>query len=98
MSSAGDALKANFTLVFKENRWGNAESVSGGGSALSSPSVLPTLPTRTVFDPLCGWRHWRGSNLSSTSLPPIGTGKRVVLSGAPAILLPIFSAGALGNI
>jgi hypothetical protein len=61
-------LAEKFALVFRENRWGNAESVSGAGSALSSPSVLECvqvldelirrLKIRSINDVPCGDFYW----------------------------------------
>lgn len=68
MNVSKEILKENFKLVFKENRWGNAESVSGGGSALSSPSVLQAVQgleevirrfhIRSMNDVPCGDFYW----------------------------------------
>jgi len=58
----------DFTLVFKENRWGNAESASGAGSALSSQPVLDSvraldelirrLTIHSINDAPCGDFNW----------------------------------------
>jgi hypothetical protein len=61
-------LKENFTIVFRENRWGNAESLSGAGSTLSSESVLHSVQAlddlirrfniRSISDVPCGDFYW----------------------------------------
>jgi len=63
-----NSLKDLFTIVFKDNRWGNEESVSGAGSALSSPSVLESVKAldevirrfgiRSINDVPCGDFYW----------------------------------------
>lgn len=68
MVSSSAKMQDIFTLVFKENRWGNEESVSGSGSALSSPSVLESVVSldeiirkfkiRSLIDVPCGDFHW----------------------------------------
>lgn len=67
-STAGSSLKEVFTFIFKENRWGNDESVSGAGSALSSPSVRDSIEAldqiirhfniRFINDVPCGDFYW----------------------------------------
>lgn len=62
------SLQDVFTLVFKENRWGNDESVSGAGSALGSPSVRESVKTldelvrslriKSINDVPCGDFYW----------------------------------------
>ena len=62
------SLKDVFTLVFKENRWGNAESASGDGSALGSPIVASAVQSldqmvrqfriRSINDVPCGDFYW----------------------------------------
>jgi hypothetical protein len=39
----GLSLVDYFAKIFKENRWGNDESVSGSGSSLGSPSVRDSV-------------------------------------------------------
>jgi hypothetical protein len=61
-------LAAKFGMVFKENRWGNDESVSGSGSALASPSVresvrvldmlIRQLGIKSICDVPCGDFYW----------------------------------------
>jgi hypothetical protein len=61
-------LGAKFGMVFKENRWGNEESVSGSGSALASPSVRDSIRVldmivrqfgiKTICDVPCGDFYW----------------------------------------
>jgi hypothetical protein len=57
-----------FRSVFKENRWGNDESVSGAGSALASPSVRDSVRVldmvirefgiTSICDTPCGDFYW----------------------------------------
>lgn len=68
MSDNKNMLFENFRQVFKENRWGNDESVSGAGSALSSPSVRASVQAldelirrfgiRSINDVPCGDFYW----------------------------------------
>ncbi len=61
-------LAARFGMVFKENRWGNDESVSGSGSALASPSVRDSIRVldmivrhfriKSICDVPCGDFYW----------------------------------------
>lgn len=67
-NSSQQSLQDMFTLVFKENRWGNEESVSGAGSALGSPSVresikvldelIRRLQIKSINDTPCGDFYW----------------------------------------
>lgn len=55
-----------FTNIYRSNHWGNADSVSGGGSNLEQtaalraalPAVLATLGVRSLLDAPCGDCHW----------------------------------------
>jgi hypothetical protein len=62
------SLADYFAKIFKENRWGNDESVSGSGSSLGSPSVRDSVlfldgvirrfKIRSMLDVPCGDFYW----------------------------------------
>lgn len=55
-----------FSTIWRENRWGSAESRSGAGSELSAtrairealPRIVRTRNVRTLLDAPCGDFHW----------------------------------------
>lgn len=59
-------MEATFTPFYAENRWGDAESVSGPGSTLTRtsklrqelPRLLHELGARTLIDAPCGDFNW----------------------------------------
>jgi hypothetical protein len=61
-------MASKFNAVFKENCWGNDESVSGAGSALASPSVRDSVKVldmvirqysiKSIADVPCGDFYW----------------------------------------
>ena len=59
-------MEATFAQFYKENRWGDAESVSGPGSTLTRtsklrielPLLLKEIGARTLFDAPCGDFNW----------------------------------------
>jgi hypothetical protein len=74
---AGDEYsdrKNAFTTIYKENRWGSPESVSGIGSTLDFtgsvrsllPRILEDLKVRTYLDAPCGDFNWA----KQLQLPP----------------------------
>lgn len=68
MSAFPDSLEEYFSRIFKQNSWGNDESVSGEGSSLLSPSVhasikaldelIRRLGIRSISDAPCGDFNW----------------------------------------
>jgi SAM-dependent methyltransferase len=60
------ALEQRFSEIYKDNAWGDPETVSGGGSRLDRtaevreilPVLLKTLKVKTLLDAGCGDWNW----------------------------------------
>jgi len=69
-----------FTSIWRNNYWGNAESLSGPGSTLVQteglrkkiPEILREYEVKTIFDAPCGDLNWMSSLLEDASFKYIG--------------------------
>ncbi|MCD1162393.1 class I SAM-dependent methyltransferase [Peribacillus frigoritolerans] len=69
-------MKELFTNIYKKNRWGNSESVSGTGSSLTQtktiiqelPSIIKQLQIKKMIDAPCGDFNWMKEIYKNTEL------------------------------
>jgi hypothetical protein len=74
------SIESKFTEIFRNNSWGNAESVSGDGSSLKYtetirneiPILLDKFNIKSVFDAPCGDFNWMKEIVSSHNINYIG--------------------------
>ncbi len=75
-----DNIEDRFTEIYKNNVWGNFESVSGNGSTLEGtqnlrnklPELIQQFSIHSVFDAPCGDFNWMSVFLKTTNIKYIG--------------------------
>jgi hypothetical protein len=73
-------IEDRFTEIYRNNYWGNFESVSGNGSTLEAseklrhqlPELVEKFSIRSVFDAPCGDFHWMREALKTLPINYIG--------------------------
>lgn len=73
-------LETAFTTIYKANRWGSLESVSGGGSTLSYtvnirrelPFLFKKYSIRSLLDAPCGDFNWMSQVIRNVNVNYIG--------------------------
>lgn len=75
-----DNAEARFTSIFRQNYWGNRESVSGDGSTLANtanlrrelPRLFSGYGIKSVFDAPCGDFNWMRLVVAETRIEYMG--------------------------
>ncbi|WP_283743517.1 class I SAM-dependent methyltransferase [Sideroxydans sp. CL21] len=73
-------IEDRFTEIYRNNYWGNFESVSGNGSTLEAsqnlrrqlPGLVEKFSIQTIFDAPCGDFHWMREALKNIQVNYIG--------------------------
>jgi hypothetical protein len=73
-------IEDRFTEIYRNNYWGNFESVSGNGSTLAAsmnlrrklPALVEQFAIQSIFDAPCGDFHWMKEVLKTLPINYIG--------------------------